>query len=115
MVGAMTAGSVQRVAYCRATAIDCHHPHHLKHARSGLRAEHAPAPPLCRGNRLEKAFKDYVLAAPRVEKYVHHRMYTDTAHGGLGLQSASWAGMRALIHLVQKALRLPGHKMPSQT
>ena len=39
MVGAMTAGSIQRVAYYRATAVDCHRPHHLKFARSGLKAD----------------------------------------------------------------------------
>ena len=54
----------------------------------------------CWGNRLEAAFEDYVLAAPWVEKYLHHRMYTDTTHGGLGLHNASWAGMCALIQLV---------------
>ena len=52
------------------------------------------------GNRLEAAFEDYVLAAPGVEKYVHHRMYTHTTHRGLGLHSASWASMCALIQLV---------------
>ena len=56
-----------------------------------------------------------MLTAPRVQKYLHHRMYTDTAHGGLGQHTASWPGMCALIQLVQKALCLPGHKMPSQT
>ena len=53
--------------------------------------------------------------APRVEKYLHHRMYTDAAHRGLGLHSASWAGMFAHIQLVQKPLCLADHKMPSQT
>ena len=43
---------------------------------------------VCWGNRLEAAFEDYVLAAPQVEKYLQHRLYTDTAHGGLGLHSA---------------------------
>ena len=70
---------------------------------------------VCWGNRLEATFEDYVLAAPRVEKYLHHRLYTDTTQGGLGLNSASWAGMCALIQLVQQLLRLPGHKMPTQT
>ena len=68
---------------------------------------------VCWGNRLEAAFEDYVLAAPRVEKYMHHRIYTDTTHRGLGLHNASWVGMCALIQLVQKALHLPGHKMPT--
>ena len=70
---------------------------------------------MCWGNRLETAFDDYVLAAPWVEKYLHHCMYTDTTHGGLGLHSASWAGLCALIQLVQKVLHLPSHKMPTQT
>ena len=69
---------------------------------------------VCWGNRPEATFEDYVLAAPRVEKYLQHRPYTDTTHGGQGLHSASWAGMCALIQLVQRALRLPGHKMPNQ-
>ena len=66
-----------------------------------------------RGNRLEATFEDYVLAAPRVERYLHHRMYTDTTHGGLGLYRTSWAGMCALVQLVQRALRLGDHKMPT--
>ena len=55
-----------------------------------------------------------MLPAPRVEKYLRHRLYTDNTHGGLGLHSASWAGMCALIQLIQRALRLPDHKMPTQ-
>ena len=69
---------------------------------------------VCWGNRLEATFEDCVLAAPWVEKYLRHRLYTDTAHGGLGLHTASWAGMCALIQLVQRALRLPDHKMSTQ-
>ena len=44
----MTDGVVQRVAYCRATAVLCHRPHHLKYAKSGFLAQHTPAPPLRR-------------------------------------------------------------------
>ena len=68
---------------------------------------------VCSGNRLEATFEDYVLAAPRVEKYLRHRLYTDTAHGSLGLHSASWGGTYALIHLVQRTLRLPNHTVPT--
>ena len=69
---------------------------------------------VCWGNIPEAAFEDYVLAAPRVEKYPRHRLYTDTTHGALGLHNASLACMCSLIQLVQRALRLPDHKMPTQ-
>ena len=67
------------------------------------------------GNRMETAFKEFVLQAPRVEKYLQYRLYTDVTEGGLGLHSASWAGLCALIQLVQRALRVPHRPMTSYT
>ena len=65
------------------------------------------------GRLIGQAFEDYVPEVPRVEKYLQYHMYTDTAQGGLGLHTASWAGMCALIQLVQKVLWLADHKMSS--
>ena len=70
---------------------------------------------VCWGNRMETAFEEFVLQAPRVEKYLQYRLYTDVAEGGLGLHSASWAGLCALIQLVQRALRVPHRPMTRHT
>ena len=64
---------------------------------------------VCWGNRMETAFEEFVLQAPRVDKYLQSRIYTDVTEGGLGLHSASWAGLCALVQPVQCALRVP-HK-----
>ena len=70
---------------------------------------------VCWGNRMETAFEEFVLQAPRVEKYLQYRLYTDVTEGGLGLHSASWAGLCALIQLVQRALRVPHRPMTRRT
>ena len=64
---------------------------------------------------MEAAFEDFILQAPRVEKYLQHRIYTDTAKGGPGLHSASWAGLCALIQMVQRSLRIPCRPMAQRT
>ena len=70
---------------------------------------------VCWGNRMEAAFEDVVLQPPRVEKYLQYRIYTDVTEGGLGLHGASWAGLCALIQLVQWALRVPHKPMMKRT
>ena len=70
---------------------------------------------VCWGNCMETPFEDFVLQAPRVEKYLQYRIYTDVTEGGLGLHSASWAGLCALIQLVQRALRVPHRPMTKCT
>ena len=70
---------------------------------------------VCWGNRMEAAFEAFIVQAPRVEKYPQYRIYTDVTEGGLGLHNASWAGLCALIQLVQKALRLPHGRMTKRT
>ena len=64
---------------------------------------------------MEAAFEDFVLQAPRVEKYLQYRIYTDVTKGGLGLLSTSWAGLCALIQLVQQALRVLHRPMKKRT
>ena len=64
---------------------------------------------------MEAAFEDFVLSAPRVEKYPQYCIYTDVTEGGLGLHGASWAGLCALIHQVQRALSVPHRPMPKRT
>ena len=61
---------------------------------------------VCWGNRVEAIFEDYVLAAPPSRKVPA----PPPIHG----HSASWADMCAFIQLVQRALRLPDHKMPTE-
>ena len=67
---------------------------------------------VCWGNRMETAFEEL---APRVEKYLQYRIYTDVTEGGLGLHSASWASLCALIQLAQRTLRVPHGPMTKRT
>ena len=64
---------------------------------------------------METAFEDFLLQAPRVEKYLQYGIYTDVTDGGLGLYSASWAALCALIQRVQRALRVPHRPMTKRT
>ena len=66
---------------------------------------------VCWGNRMEAAFEDFIRHAPRVEKYLQYRIYMDVTEGGLGLHSASWVVLCALIQLVERALRVPHRPM----
>ena len=64
---------------------------------------------------MKTAFVDFVLQAPRVKTYVQYRIYTDVTEGGLGLHNASWAGLCALVQLVQRVLRVPHRPMTKRT
>ena len=70
---------------------------------------------VCWGNRMETAFEEFVLQAPRVEKYMQYRIYTDVTEEGLGLHSASWAGVCAFIPLVQRALQVAHRRVTKRT
>ena len=70
---------------------------------------------VCWRNKMEPTFEDFVLQAPRVEKYLQYRIYTDTTEGGLGLHSASWAGLCALIQMVKRSPRIPHRPMTRRT
>ena len=70
---------------------------------------------VCWGNRMEAAFEDFVIQAPRVEKYLQYRIYMDVTEGELGLHGVSWVGLCALIQPVQRALRVPHRPMTKRT
>ena len=50
---------------------------------------------MCWGNRIEAAFEDFVLQAPRVEMYRQYRIYTEVKVGEQDLYASS-AGLCAV-------------------
>ena len=66
---------------------------------------------VCWGNRMEAEFEDFILHLPRVEKCLQYRIYTEVTEGGPDLHTASWAGLCALIQLVQRAMPIPHRRM----
>ena len=70
---------------------------------------------VCWANHLEAAFGYFVLQPPQVEKYPLYRIHTNVNEGHVGLYGAWWAGLCALIQLVQHALRTPHRPITTHT